>query len=242
MFKNTIKLWLQQIFGYDNYLFYFSIYTIGRLRNNKHEREFVYFMDMIPNEGVCLDIGANIGVMSVSLARKLTNAQVFSFEPIPNNLKGLKRIVAHYKLSNVRVFENALGAEAGELKMVLPVIDRLKMQGLSHVVRPDDESAWNKGEFYTVPVKRLDDMVELQSAHKITAIKIDVENFEYYVFQGAEGLLRKHKPIIYCELWANEMRDKTLNLLRGFGYEVKVFDGQGLVPYTDQDDVNFFLV
>lgn len=70
MFKNTIKLWLQRIFGYDNYLFYFSIYTIGRLRNNRHEREFVHFMDMIPNEGVVLDIGANIGVMTVSLAKK----------------------------------------------------------------------------------------------------------------------------------------------------------------------------
>ena len=242
MLKNTVKLFLQKILGYDNFLFYFSIYTVGRLRNNKHEREFVYFMDMIPNEGTVLDIGANIGVMSVSLAKKLDKAQVYAFEPIPNNLKGLKRIVAHYKLSNIRVFENALGEAPGELKMVLPVIDKLKMQGLSHVVRPGDDSEWNKGEFYTVPVKRLDDMEDLTSLPRITAIKIDVENFEYYVFKGAEALLRKHKPIIYCELWANEMREKTLDLLRGYGYAVKVFDGNGLVPYTTQDDVNFFLV
>ncbi len=242
MFKNTTKLLLQRIFGYDNYLFYFSIYTIARLRNNRHEREFVHFMDMIPNEGVVLDIGANIGVMTVSLARKLDKARVFAFEPIPNNLKGLKRIVAHYKLTNVQIFENALGEQSGELKMVLPVIDKLKMQGLSHVVKPGDDSAWNKGEFYTVPVKTLDQMQELASLPKISAIKIDVENFEYFVFKGGEQLLRKHSPIIYCELWANEMRDKTLDLLRGFGYSVKIFDGTGLVDYVAQNEVNFFLV
>lgn len=176
------------------------------------------------------------------MQKKLNNAQIYAFEPIPNNLKSLKRIVAHYKLSNVRIFDNALGEATGEIKMVLPVIDKLKMQGFSHVVKQGDDSQWNKGEFYTVPVKRLDDMEELTSLPKISAIKIDVENFEYFVFNGAGELLRRHKPIIYCELWANEMRDKTLDLLRGYGYTVKIFDGNGLVPYTNQQETNFFLV
>ena len=242
MFKNTIKLLLQRIFGYDNYLFIFSIFTIGRLRNNRHEREFVHFMDMIPNNGVVLDIGANIGVMTVSLAKKLPQAMVYAFEPIPHNQRSLKRIVAHYKLTNVKIFDNALGETTGEIKMVMPVMNKLKMQGFSHVVKPGDDSEWNKGEYFTVPVLRLDDMPELTSIQKLVAIKIDVENFEYFVFKGGEALLRKHRPIIYCELWANEMRDKSLDFLRGIGYEVKIFDGTKLVPFTDQNETNFFLM
>ena len=242
MFKNTIKVLLQTILGYDNYLFVFSKYTIKRLKNNKHESEFVYFMDMIPNDGVVLDIGANIGVMTVSLAKKLDKAMVYSFEPIPNNLKNLKRIVAHYKLNNVKIFDNALGEENGELQMVLPVMNKMKMQGLSHVVEPGNDSNWNKGVFYTVPVKKLDDMPELQKIPKINAIKIDVENFEYQVLKGGMELLKKHKPIIYCELWANEKRDLTLNYLKGLGYKVNIYDGSKLVPYTNQQETNFFLV
>jgi len=242
MLKNTIKLLLQKILGYDNYLFIFSVFTVKRLKNNRHEKEFVHFMNMIPNKGVILDIGANIGVMSVSLAKKCNNAVVYAFEPMPNNLKGMKRIVSYYKLSNIKIFETALGEENGELKMVLPVIDKMKMQGLSHVVKPNDDSAWNKGEYFTVPVKKLDEIPELISLPKISAIKIDVENFEYYVFKGGKELLKKHKPIIYCELWANEMRDKTLEFMKSLGYTVNIYNGKTLVPFTNQEETNFFLV
>jgi FkbM family methyltransferase len=240
--KNILRLTLQKLLGYDNYLFWFSVFTIKRLHNNRHEREFLEFINMLPNEGAILDIGANIGVMTVAMAQKCPNARVFAFEPMPNNVKGIKRILAHYKLQNVKLFENALGDKAGSLEMVLPVIGNMKMQGLSHVVKPGDDSAWNKGEFFTVPVLRLDDMPELIALPKITAIKIDVENFEYFVFKGGENLLRKHKPKIYCELWQNEQRDNTLDFMRSLGYTVNIFDGTRLVPFTNQNEVNFFLI
>jgi len=197
---------------------------------------------MIPNDGVILDIGANIGIMTITLAKKLNNATIYAFEPIPDNVKALKRILNYYKPANVKLFETALGQENGTLKMVLPIIDKIKMQGLSHVVKENDDSEWNTGTFYSIPVKKLDDIDELKDLPKITAIKIDVENFEYYVLKGGRELLLRHKPIIYCELWANEMREICLNFLKELGYTVKVYDGQKLVPYTDQEDTNFFLV
>ena len=240
--KNIVRLILQKLLGYDNYLFWFSVYTIKRLHNNRHEREFLEFINMLPNEGTILDIGANIGVMTVAMARKCPNARVLAFEPMPNNVKGIKRILAHYKLQNVTLFENALGDKAGSLEMVLPVIDKMKMQGLSHVVKPGDDSAWNKGEYFTVPVYRLDDMPELKKVSKISGIKIDVENFEYFVFKGGEELLRRDKPKIYCELWQNEQRDNTLAFMKGLGYTVNVFDGSKLVPFTGQNETNFFLL
>ena len=240
--KKTIKIFLQKILGYDNYLVIFSIYTVNRLRLNKHEKEFVCFLDMIPNDGVILDIGANVGAMTISLAKKLDKARIYAFEPMPDNIKALKRVVKYYKQGNVKLFETALGEENGNINMVLPVINKMKMQGLSHVVKENDDSEWNKGEFYSISVKKLDDIPELKDLPKITAIKIDVENFEYYVFKGGRELLLRHKPIIYCELWTNEMRPMCLDYLKNIGYTVKVFDGQKLVPYTNQPDTNFFLV
>jgi FkbM family methyltransferase len=240
--KKSLKIILQKLLGFDNYLFLFSIFSIRQLKANRHEREFVHFLNMIPNEGAVLDIGANIGIMTISLALKLNKCTIYSFEPIPDNIKALKRILDHYKPGNVKLFEMALGEENGSIDMVLPVIDNMKMQGLSHVVKENDDSEWNKGAVFTLPVKKLDDIDELKNLPKISAIKIDVENFEYYVFRGGKELLLKHKPIIYCELWTNEMRDKTLDFMRSLGYTVNVFDGQKLVPFTNQADTNFFLV
>lgn len=242
MLKTTVKQVLQKLLGFDNYLFIFSIFTIRRMSRNHHEEEFVHFMEMIPDKGAILDIGANIGIMTVSLARKFPHATVFSFEPMPQNLKALKRIIRYFRLKNVQLFETALGEEAGELTMVMPVLDKVKMQGLSHVVEGDNSDPLNQGLTFRVPVKKLDEIKELTALPAIHAIKIDVENFEYPVLKGGRELLLKHKPVIYCELWKNERRDLTLDYLKGLGYKVKVYDGKGMVDYTNQDVTNFILV
>lgn len=239
MLKTKVKRLLQNILGFDNFLFIFSLITIRRLYMSKHEKEFLHFLTLLPTDELLLDIGANIGIMTVPLAKKAVNGQVFSFEPMPQNLKALKRVIKYYKLKNVTVFETALGSEPGELKMIMPIIDNVKMQGLCHV----DENDTEKGERFTLPVQKLDDIPELQAAKAIGGIKIDVENFEFEVLTGAKNLLLKHKPIIYCELWTNEKRTLTLNYLTNeIGYTVKIYDGEKLVPFTNQEAMNFFMV
>jgi len=239
MLKSKVKRLLQRVLGFDNFLFLFSIITIRRLYMNKHEKEFLHFLTLLPTDELLLDIGANIGIMTIPLAQKAVNGKVFSFEPMPQNLKALKRVIKYYKLKNVTVFETALGSEPGELKMIMPIIDNVKMQGLCHF----DNNETEKGERFTLPVKKLDDISELQAAKAIGGIKIDVENFEFEVLTGAKNLLLKHKPIIYCELWANEKRTLTLNYLTNeIGYTVKIYDGEKLVPYINQEAMNFFLV
>jgi len=241
MLKSSVKFLLQKILGFNNYLFIFSIFTINRLRWNWHEKEFIFFMNMIPENGHVLDIGSNIGIMAVPLAKRVSKGRVYSFEPMPQNIKALKRITRYYKLANIDIFETALGEEKGELKMVMPVIDNVKMQGLSHVVQGDESN--EKGIFFSVPVQRLDDFPSLQALPKIDAIKIDVENFEYYVLRGAHALLQRHKPIIYCELWDNEKRKLTLDYLQhDFGYHVKIYENNQLVDYNGQQVSNFILI
>jgi FkbM family methyltransferase len=241
MVKSFFKLILQKLLGFDNYLFIFSIFTINRLQRNLHEKEFVQFMNMIPEEGHVLDIGSNIGIMAVPLAKRVKSGKVFSFEPMPQNIKALKRIVAHYKLKNIQVFEMALGEETGELKMVMPVINNVKMQGLSHVV--DGQGSPENGIYFSVPVQKLDNIQELKAIPKIDAIKIDVENFEYHVLKGARELLGRHKPIIYCELWDNEKRKLTMDYLKNdFGYQTKIFLDGRFIDYTNQPGSNFLFM
>jgi FkbM family methyltransferase len=199
----------------------------------------MYFVSLIPNRGVVLDIGANIGIMTVLLAKHLDKALIYSFEPIPNNLKALKRVLKHYALNNVTVFETALGETPGELKMIVPVVNNANMQGLSHVVEDGTEE---KGHFFSVPVQQLDGIDELKHLTEIVAIKMDVENFEYYVLKGGVELLRKHKPIIYCELWDNDRRRLCFAYMKELGYKVKVYENDRLVDFTGQAIINFFFL
>ena len=116
------------------------------------------------------------------------------------------------------------------------------MQGLSHVLHESIEGN-NEGEVFKVPVKKLDDINEIDiNNKKINAIKIDVENFEYFVLKGGRELINKHRPLIYCELWEQENKSKTLELLINFNYDVKVKENNELVKYTNQKTQNFFFI
>src|ERR1700743_129132 len=138
MFKSKIKLLLQNILGFDNYLFAFSVITIKKVHLKMHEQEFLHFLNLLPDDKLLLDLGANIGIMTVPLAKKASNGQVYSFEPMPQNIKALKRIIKHYKLTDVTVFEYALGAGSGTIKMLMPIINDVKMQGLCHMIDDDN--------------------------------------------------------------------------------------------------------
>ena len=95
-----------------------------------------------------------------------------------------------------------LGAEKGKLTMVMPEVNSVKMQGLSHAVH-ESITEFNVGEHYSVDQFRLDDMGTMTSG-SVSAVKIDVENFEQFVFKGALETLRaqgvlpvKHLDVVH---------------------------------------------
>ena len=229
---------MQRVLGFDRYLYWFSRVKSRTLRWDRYERDVRAFIEMIPRGGVALDIGANIGIMTAPMARQVTErGTVFAYEPIPENLAVLRRIVA--RLDQVEVHGVALGDEAGELEMVMPVQEQVRMQGLSHVAGPEDDVA---GARYTVPVWRLDDRPELAGVD-VAAIKVDVENFEAHVFRGGRALIERCRPVIYTELWDGPVRYETFELFEQLDYVVRVHDGDRLVAHDPavHQQHNFFL-
>ena len=223
---------LQRLLGFEKYLYIFSNFKIKTLKNDRKEGDFFTFLDMV-NPGDCvLDIGANIGIMTYFLSEKVGSGEVFAFEPVPENLAALRKIIFKHKLHNVTLIDKALGAEAGELEMVMPNFGKARKQGLSHVIH-DTIDTFNEGTKYKVEVVTLDSVFE-NSTCKPTAIKLDVENFEYFVLKGGESLITQNHPIIYTELWDNENRSKCMDILTNWGYKTFVVVDGELVKWDKQ--------
>ncbi len=238
--KKQIQSLLQRLLGFENYLFWFSRYKVRTLRWDRNEGDALRFISDLPRDGVALDIGANIGIMTVLMAKRLTGGTVHSFEPIPENFKALGRIVEHYGLRNVVLHHMALGESEGTLEMIMPEQENVRMQGLSHVINLEDTH--EVGERYSVPQRALDALAELDGT-KVTGIKIDVENHERFVFKGGLGLIRSNRPLVYSELGHNENRTEAFEMFRGLDYQIGVLEGDSVVPFDDSvhDKHNFFL-
>jgi FkbM family methyltransferase len=235
MLKNALRKSAQQLLGFNRYLFLFSLFNIYRIRIFKAEKAFRFFMRMIPPETNVLDIGANIGINTVILAKTFPKATVHAFEPIKENYETLEKVIRFFNLDNVRVYKTALGDHGGNASMVMPQHKGSKMQGWSRM----KEVGNMEGENYVVPLQQLDEVI---SGLPIGAIKIDVENFEYFVLRGGMEGIKKNKPIIFCELWNDERRQMCFDFLCGMGYSVMIYSDGKLVPHNGEDALNYFFV
>jgi FkbM family methyltransferase len=231
---------LQQFLGYSTYLWVFTRFKLLTLRWDKNERDFFYFLSLLDTSDCVLDIGANLGLMSYYLAKKCE--VVHAFEPMPNNFKNLERLKQHYKLQNLLLHQTALGESNQQVELVLPVVGGVKKQGLSHVVTEKIKD-FNEGNKISATCYKLDDFNAIQEI-KISGIKIDVENFEFEVFKGAEALLRRDKPIIYAELWDNQNRHDCFEYLTNLGYHIYVLDRGKLknIKSNPNNIQNFFFL
>ena len=231
--KSFTQLALQKAIGFKSYLLLFSIFKIVKIKS--YEPGFTHFLSLIENKGIILDVGANIGITAIPMARKFNAARIYAFEPISHNFNNLNRVIKLFGVKNVTSQKVALGEFAAEVEMVTPVQGGVIKQGLSKINDHD-----TPGRLEKVKIINLD---SIPFKGKVTAIKIDVEGHELQVLKGAGKILSKDKPIIYCELW-DSIRAEVVAYMQTYGYKSYIFDESlnKLVLYTTQEDCNFFFL
>lgn len=229
--KSKIQYILQQLLGFDNYLKLFAQFKVATIKYDSKENDFFTFLSLLPVGGIALDVGANLGIMTHFLSKQHAT-RVIAVEPMPQNFAVLKFMQLKYGWTNVTLSQVAVGEHDGEVEMVMPEVDAVQKQGLSHVVH-ETITEFNQGKKIHVPMTTLDALVSNENK-PVVGIKIDVENYEYFALLGAKKILNKHKPIIYTELWDNENRTKVMNFLDSLGYGCYVvIDGEIVRFQTD---------
>ncbi|MEP6660956.1 MAG: FkbM family methyltransferase [Acidimicrobiales bacterium] len=142
-------------------------------------------------DSVCLDIGANIGVVTVFLARHCPAGSVHAFEPSATTFSYLATNVAANRLTNVITHQ-------------LGVYDRTTTLHLSvHPTHPGgafvSETDIREGTGETISVVALDEWLPAVGIDRVDVVKIDVEGAELRALRGAENLLRRHRPVLIVE-------------------------------------------
>ena len=159
---------------------------------------------LLPRDGVALDIGAHVGLVSCALGAhvKVAGGKVFGFEPVRANYERLLENVSLNGLENtVYVQRVALGAEKGELRMhVVPGSRTNNAVGENMLSEENRRNiAQNRPGNEVAPLVRLDDWAHEHPPDRCDLIKIDVEGAELKVFEGGRRLLQRFRPAILAE-------------------------------------------
>jgi FkbM family methyltransferase len=239
--KALILKFLHRVLGYDNYLRLFSICKINMLWLDSRKSDFLFFETLLSEKANILVVGACTGITTIPFAKNHPKRKIFAYEPLASNFQALTDVIGYYRLSNVFSYPVGMGDRKEERQIVLPLVDGVKKQGMAHIVDPSIPG-YEKGEHSTVNLDFIDNRPELKQI-TIDGIKVVAENFEQAIFKGAQSLLLRDAPLIYCELWDNPNRDHVLDLLKTYNYCVFYRKGTILLPFEkgSYSGKNFFL-
>lgn len=241
--KALVRRRAQQVLGFDRYLDLFARYKLIAFPWSGQGRDFLRFLSLLPREGLVLDVGANVGFTTALLARRVRPGVVHAFEPSPSSAAALARLVRRQGLGNVVLHRCALGNEEGPVEMVTPLAEAARLPGLTHVVR--EGAAEEPGERFAAECLVLDRMADwFEPGSRVVALKIDVEDYEFEVLDGARRLLASHRPFVFCELWDTANRRRCLQLARELDYSVRVNVESRLEPFdpSRHQKLDFFLL
>lgn len=140
-----------------------------------------------------LDIGANIGLYSIAVARG-TQAEVTAFEPDPRNLAQLHaNLFLNALETRVRVRGEAVGAMASEGTLYAQRDGKdfsTALSGMAERVAGSVEIA--------VPVVAIDGLFPWKGRR--LAIKMDIEGYELQALQGMTELLANNSVFLQIEI------------------------------------------
>jgi FkbM family methyltransferase len=188
--------------------------------NGSYEPEVLaYLRNAVPPHAAVIDVGANIGAITIPLARHLTHGRVLAIEASPRICKVLAANVGHNALDNVTICASAASNRTAGIDFYEPPSSHFGMgsQAPQFNVRAIE-----------VPGLPLDAMLDAENIGHVAAMKVDVEGFEAHVFLGAPKLLHSNDPpkivFEFCD-WAEDRAFPgragwAQEILQGLGYAI----------------------
>jgi FkbM family methyltransferase len=182
------------------------------LHGNFEAAESCYISGRARAGSTAIDVGANVGLFTVPLARAVgPRGRVVAIEPDAENVARLEANLRLNRLGNVLVERVAAGDGDGEIELHLANDPAFHSTVEVHAGR-------GVGRALRVPVTRLDTIWMRLGRPAVSAIKVDVEGAELAVLRGAETLVRETRPALLLEASEGERRRALTEWLAERGY------------------------
>lgn len=189
------------------------------------QKEIDFFRKYIPEGSFAVDIGANIGDLTVSMALAAgASGLVIGMDPNPR-VFNILRSNAQLNLSETNIVP-LLGAAVEEEREFYFASSEASMSngGLIEDIHSNYHGKFKLKE----PVKGINLAAYLNDHYavwlpKLSLIKIDTEGMDYFILKTLTVILEKYHPTIIAEVYhrvTNQTRDDLFSLLKRYGYTI----------------------
>jgi len=170
---------------------------------------------------VAYDVGANIGFISMLLARVVgPGGRVFAFEALPINLERMNHnIMLNHLAERISVVPSAVTDNSDPVHF---------MVHLSSSMGKTVDSTGRDDQVYpqqiTVSGVSLDEFVFERDHPAPDVIKMDIEGGEVRAFAGMKRILSEIHPILFVELHGSEAARIVAENMLSSGYQVRLME------------------
>ena len=173
--------------------------------------------ELIPLGAVIFDVGANIGYVSLLLAKAAgETGRIFAFEALPSNLDQLRRNLALNGMDpRVTVVASAVTHTPGPVRFLVHASG-----GMGKAAGSAGREDQYQSEL-TVPGISLDEFVYGQGNPPPQVVKMDIEGGEVMALPGMRRVLTEARPLMLMELHGLESSRVAWETLTAAGYEIR---------------------
>jgi FkbM family methyltransferase len=172
------------------------------------EKELAFLPHLLKPGMSAIDIGANIGLYSLAMARFVAPGRVYAYEPGSDARALLEKSRRLNQASNLEILPFALsdGAREGHLRFG----DSSELNALAEGGRGEN-----------VRITSLDIQETEQSWAAPDFVKIDAEGEEKRILAGGRGFFARHSPLVMFEIKVDGTADQNLrSILPNMGYRL----------------------
>lgn len=199
----------------------FNMFVTQRYKNhyidNKYE-EFSsdIFINLVKENSVVVDIGANYGYYSLLASTKNKNGKTYAIEPVKENFDVLNKNVSENKFYNIETFNCAI-SNISE-KKEFNVTEASDSAGFYE--HPNTKTY----EKRAIQAHSLDDLFP---GIKVDIIKIDTEGHEIHVLDGMKKIINSNEDLLMliefnpkCLVNSGASSEEFLNKIWSFGFSI----------------------
>lgn len=163
-----VTVWGEKLSAYD-------FYTSGTVEITAKDIEADLFeAQKLVEPRYILDLGANVGLWSMGVARKFPKAKIFAVDAAPHTCDNLCANLSENKITNVQVVQCAVGGE------------KKKATFHQHPLNSGGFSIRNPADFpaFEIETELLDALFDQLDVPYFDFVKIDIEGSEYETLQA----------------------------------------------------------